>query len=114
MGKLYNLEYLEEISSGDKDFVVDMLKDFVNNTPVVLKEIETYIAANNWSQLYKTLHKFIPSFDFIGAENIHNDLRKLEDISKSQKNLDMINPLFNNIKLFCNNVITEIRTDFIL
>ena len=33
MGKFYNLEYLNEISGGDKDFVADMLNDLCINRP---------------------------------------------------------------------------------
>jgi hypothetical protein len=112
MGKLYNLDYLEEISAGDKDFIIDMLNDFVNNTPEVLLEIDTCIKSYDWPQLYKTVHKFIPTFEFVGAENIENDLRNLELYSKTQTNLDMISPLIVNIKVFCDKVIREIKNDF--
>lgn len=112
MEKLYNLEYLEEISAGDKDFIIDMLNDFVNNTPAVINEIESYIIVGNWAQLYSIIHKFIPSFEFIGAEKINNDLRNLEEIAKKQINPENALPLLQNIKLFCNNIIKEIKSDF--
>ncbi len=112
MGKLYNLQYLEEISSGDHEFIIDMLNDFVKNTPNVLGEIDNCLSTSNWSQLYKTVHKFMPSFDFVGAENIRDDLRKLEQFTKTQTNLELINPLLLNIKAFCDDIILEIKSDF--
>jgi HPt (histidine-containing phosphotransfer) domain-containing protein len=112
MGKLYNLEYLEEISSGDSGFIIDMLNDFVKNTPDILSEIDKHINAADWEQLYKSVHKFIPTFEFVGAEKIRNELRNLEQISKSQTNLESIDPLLKNIKSFCNNIILEIKSDF--
>jgi hypothetical protein len=112
MKKLYNLEYLEEISAGDKEFIADMLNDFVINTPVILSEIETYLASSDWAQMYKSVHKFIPTFDFVGAANISNDLRNLELYSHTETNLELKDPLILKIKGFCNKLIIEIKTDF--
>lgn len=112
MSKLYNLEYLEEISSGDKGFIVEMLDDFIKNTPKAVNEIEEQVNSSDWPQLYKTVHKFIPSFDFVGAASIRDDLRNLELYSKTQSNLEQIKPLVSNIKLFCNDIILEIKSDF--
>jgi hypothetical protein len=112
MSKLYNLEYLEEISSGDQAFVREMLCDFVKNTPDVLKEIDLYTESADWTHIYKTVHKFIPSFDFIGAELIRNDLRSIEHYAKTQENVEKIAPLMHNIKHFCSDVILELKTDF--
>jgi hypothetical protein len=112
MGKLYNLEYLQEISSGDKEFIKDMLNDFVMNTPGILAEIDSHINSSDWMELYKTLHKFIPTFDFVGAEIIRDDLRNIEHYSKTKTNLELIDPLIVNIKSYCKDVILEIKSDF--
>ena len=112
MGKLYNLKYLEEISAGDQEFILDMLNDFVKNTPGVLAEIDEHINASDWVQLYKTIHKFIPTLEFVGAADIRSDLRNLEHLSKTQTNLELINPLIFNIRSFCNDIILEIKSDF--
>jgi len=112
MGKLYDLKYLEEISEGDSVFIMDMLNDFVTNTPIVLEEIDACFDASDWVQMYKTLHKFIPTFDFVGAENISKDLRNLETYSHAQTNLELINPLLLKVKTFCKEIILEIKSDF--
>ena len=112
MEKLYDLEYLEEISGGDKDFIIDMLNDFVVCTPETLAEIDGHIQKADWAELYKTVHRFIPSFDFVGAENIRNNLRILESCAKTQTDIDKIPHLIVGIKSFCQNIITEIKTDF--
>jgi hypothetical protein len=112
MEKLYNLEYLEEISAGDRDFIIDMLNDFVINTPIVLGDIDRCLNVSDWAQMYKTLHKFIPTFDFVGAKNISKDLRNMEIYSRTQTNLELINPLLFKIKEYCNEIILEIKSDF--
>lgn len=111
MNKLYNLSYLEEISNGDNNFIKEMLNDFISNTPESIEEIEKLASFKEWDNLYKSVHKFIPSFDFIGAETIVNDLKNLEDYSKTKLNLEKIPNLISNIKDFCNKVIKEIKLD---
>jgi len=112
MNKLYNLIYLEEISGGDRNFIIEMLKDFVANTPYSIKEIEKLASSKEWDLLYKSVHKFIPSFDFIGAESIKNDLKNLEHYSKTQINLEKIPSLLFNIKDFSYKVIKEIKIEY--
>ena len=112
MTKLYNLEYLEEISAGDKEFIADMLHDFVTQTPVTLSDIETQINKAEWYELYKIIHKFIPSFEFVGAENIRAELRVVEQYAKTGTDVEKIAPIINNVKGFCFNVIDELKTDF--
>jgi HPt (histidine-containing phosphotransfer) domain-containing protein len=112
MDKLYNLDYLNEISSGDPVFIEDMLHDFVVTTPKTIAEIERLTEIEGWEQLYKIVHKFIPSLEFVGAVFIHNDLRNLEHYSKTKENTEQIPQLVSNIKVFCNQIVADIKTDF--
>jgi HPt (histidine-containing phosphotransfer) domain-containing protein len=112
MSKLYHLEYLEEISQGDKEFIADMLHDFVTNAPATIEEIEKHVRTSDWAELYKTVHKFIPSFEFVGAEEIKKALRDIESFSKSLQNTDQIPLLVTLVKSLCNDIVDEIRTDF--
>jgi HPt (histidine-containing phosphotransfer) domain-containing protein len=112
MGKLYNLDYLNEISSGDKDFILDMLKDFVEGSPYNMSEIERLANLHDWENLYKIVHKIIPSFEFVGAEFLNNDLKNLEHFSKTKENTEQIPQLIAKIKIFCNQLVTDIKTDF--
>jgi HPt (histidine-containing phosphotransfer) domain-containing protein len=112
MAKLYNLDYLNEISEGDKDFILDMLTEFVTNTPETITEIETQVVALQWGELYKTVHKFVSTFDFIGAKDAIIELRKLENFAKTSSNVDQIPNLVEKIKSLSTKVIFEIKTDF--
>lgn len=110
--KKYDLSYLNEISGGDKDFILDMITDFVNNTPTVLAEVAKNINSNDWQNLYKAVHKFIPSFEFVGAEKVREALVKIEDYSKTQTNLNEIPYFYEQVKEYCNEVIVELKQDY--
>ena len=112
MDKLYKLDYLKEISDGDNDFILDMLNDFIHNTPETLIEIDTYVSSLNWNELHKTVHKFVSTFDFIGATTVIEQLRKIESFAKNNTNVDQIPVLVSNIKDYSDKIIKEIKTDF--
>jgi HPt (histidine-containing phosphotransfer) domain-containing protein len=112
MSKLYNLEYLEEISAGDKEFIADMLNDFVTQTPQTLADIDVQIKQANWYELYKIIHKFIPTFEFVGAENVRTELRVVEQYAKTSTQVEKIAPIIEKLKVDCRNIIHELKTDF--
>lgn len=111
MAKLYNLEYLEEISGGDKDFIADMLNDFVTNAPLSMAEVESLVNQNNWAEVYAVVHRFIPTFEFVGAEEIRSKLRIIENSAKTQTGLEQVSNLVDEIKLSLSQLIESIKND---
>ncbi len=111
MKKLYNLEYLEEISGVDKAFIADMLQDFIQNSPVSMQEIETFVEKSNWQGVYATVHRFIPTFEFVGAEEIRSKLREIEAYSKAQSQVENIPVILNEIKGSLSELIESIKSD---
>ena len=108
----YNLSYLEEISAGDKDFIADMLHDFVINTPETILEIQSFIDSGNYEEIYKLVHRFIPSFDYVGSENIKDQLRQIESFAKNSQNINKISSIFDGIKTESSNLCNLIKQDF--
>jgi hypothetical protein len=97
MSLQYDLKYLDEISAGDKDFIIDMLHDFVVNTPETLKELKVYIDASNYDEIYKVVHRFIPTYEYVGAEKIKDNLREIEAFTKQNTNIDKICLLYYDV-----------------
>ena len=112
MKKLYNLDYLVEISGGDEAFIEDMLKDFIENAPLSMAELEDCVLAQNWSAAYEVAHRYIPTFEFVGAEAIRKELRNLETHVKLLVNLDTLPAIISNTKQELDKLIEEIKTDY--
>lgn len=111
MAKLYNLEYLEEISGGDKDFIADMLNDFVTNAPLSMDEVESCVNQKNWSEVYAIVHRFIPTFEFVGAEEIRSKLRTIESSAKNLTGLELAPSMVEEIKVLLSQLIDSIKND---
>ena len=111
-GKYYNLEYLEEISAGDKEFILDMLNEFISNAPNIIIEVEELAKNNKWYDLYTIFHRFIPAYDYIGASNIMSEVREIEAISKASCGVEKVPALLEKVKLYTHNAIEELSNDF--
>lgn len=108
----YNLEYLNEISGGDEEFINDMVVTFVNTTPQTLDEIKTLVQQKKWSDVYSVVHRFAPSLQFLGASEMENLVDEIENNARNQENTDKIHVSFIMVEEFCNKVIENLKKDF--
>lgn len=88
----YQLAYLEGISNGKREFIHKMLKLFVDNTPVLLEEIETAFKYRDTDALKKNLHKIKPALSNLmmtECKNLHAAMEtKLLDGAVIDKEFD--------------------------
>jgi HPt (histidine-containing phosphotransfer) domain-containing protein len=110
--KRYNLSYLNEISGGDKDFILDMIQTFVNNSPSEIADLEHYANSQEWDKLGEYSHKFAPGLQFIGIVSLRPVINQIEEFSFKRKNLDKIPELLLRLKTECLAVCEELRKDF--
>lgn len=76
--ELINLEFLYSFSDGDQKFVYEMLRLFVENVPIDLKEAETALQSNNLKVAYRHVHSIKSSAKFLGISSLKNLQTKLE------------------------------------
>jgi len=112
MSITYNLEYLNELASGDENFVYDMILEFINSTPESLKQMDSYIKEKKYSELYKIVHRIIPTYEYIGNEELINQLREIEKIAKYQENIENLKTIFNDINNKSHLLIDTLKNDF--
>ena len=110
--KMYDLEYLNEISGGDKEFINDMINTFVETTPITLAEIKQLADEGKWKELYSVVHRFAPSLQFLGALDMENLVNKVENDAMNQENTDEIPTHIIKIEHFCKRVINSLKEDF--
>lgn len=49
--KICNIEYLKSISKSEKKFVIEIIQQFLKQTPVAFTEINNCLFTSNWSRL---------------------------------------------------------------
>jgi PAS domain S-box-containing protein len=97
----YQLGYLEGISNGKREFIQKMLKLFVDNTPVLIEEMETAFKYRDVDVLKKNLHKIKPALSNLmmtECKKLHAALEaKLENGGVIDKEFDEYLLQFNAI-----------------
>jgi HPt (histidine-containing phosphotransfer) domain-containing protein len=109
---MYNLDYLKKISDNDQDFIKDIIKTFIENSVELLEAIESLPAKDEYDQLSRMVHKFIPSLNFIGAKTFQPDLNQLEiDLLKTPNTKEVANKL-QETTTNLNELVAVLRNDF--
>lgn len=110
--KKYSLEYLDSISNGDQEFVIDMIRTFVMNVPEELNKIQKFIEAENWIKAGEEAHKFASNLLFLNMESLKSIAVEIEEKGLSAKGTESIPGLYLQLKNGCFQAIDQLRIDF--
>ncbi len=108
---LINLEYLEQLSEGDKDFTVSMLSYFIDNTPGVIAEMKQFYKEKDFKALRNVAHKFKPQLTFMGIKSIFQDVENMEQYANTGTNTDAIPELIQRTEEVCMKALVEIKAE---
>lgn len=78
-----DLTLLNEIADGSDEFIVDTIDMFMQQTPVLLQEIETGIAANDLPTAGAAAHKLKATLGFFGMLNTQALIQQIESGCKT-------------------------------
>lgn len=89
------LEYLNQISGGDMDFISEMLKTYIEETEKELVFLKEAFKQKNRERVYFWAHKLKTSFHMLGMEELTAKTAQLELKSKSEEdNMDVTDESF--------------------
>ena len=112
MEKSYDLKQLEELSSGNSEFVLEIVKVFLSDVPKQLKNMKSSFNENDFNELTRIAHKLKPSIDLLGINSIAEDIRTIESYSKKGININQLSNVIVNIQTTLNKTIEELKADF--
>ncbi|MES2544572.1 MAG: CHASE3 domain-containing protein [Bacteroidota bacterium] len=109
---LIDLDYLEEFTNGDVNFINEMINMFLKGTPLALNKIVELSKNNELDKLKNEIHKLKSSLGLMGivtgtesAELIEKEI----DANPSDKNWETE---LNNLNKIIENAIIELQTKF--
>ncbi len=108
--KLYSLDQLESLASGDTAFVNKMVDMFIQMAPESVDRMVTALAENDLEDLGAAAHKVKPSIDMMGIVSLKQKIRNLEQWGKNRTNMDMISPLLDDVINTLNDVVQQLKT----
>jgi len=109
--KIYNLDYLKEISGGDEDFFNHIIEEFIETTPMTMNEINRLTENHQWHELYQTVHKFASSISLLGMDGIISLIDEIEKKSKFKKQTDSIQLAVNELNKELNMALPQLKEE---
>lgn len=109
--KYYDLNYLEEVSDGDKEFSATLISYFVENTPNVLTSLKNETQNQNWEQVKQIAHKFKTQVTYMGIFQISEVVEQVEQNAHKRENLEQIWPWVQNIEKICLLAIEQLKDE---
>lgn len=107
----YNLNMLEEMTGGDRDFMTEMAKAFVDEITDDIRAMNEAIDYENAALTYQIAHKMKPNLQMFGLQ-LTLEIEQLEAWSKSTRTKAEILPSAKKITDKVSKAISELQSDF--
>jgi hypothetical protein len=111
--KLYDFEYLDELSDDDNEFKATMISYFIENAPIIIAEIKAHHNNKEWRELREIAHKFKPQIGFMGINIIEGDVEIIEQSSAKKTNLEEIGSLIDKVEGICKIAIEQLKEELL-
>jgi HPt (histidine-containing phosphotransfer) domain-containing protein len=107
----YDLYALEDMSSGDKEFMKTVVAAFLEEIPPDLASMQMAIENDNHKMAYQFAHKMKPNLEMFGIDLIR-EISTMERWAESKKPTAAIQPQLATITAMINDAIIEMRKDW--
>jgi HPt (histidine-containing phosphotransfer) domain-containing protein len=96
--KYVDLKYLNEISGGKRDLLLEMIQIFNSEVPGYIKLMNNFYEGRNWEALARLSHKAKASASIMGMKQLSSDLKDLELLAHEQKDTGLYPSILKSIE----------------
>ncbi|MCU0422898.1 MAG: Hpt domain-containing protein [Bacteroidia bacterium] len=86
-GTYYNLNYLAQIAGGDKGFVMELTKTFIDQTPELVKQLHVSVLENDYNSANYLAHRLKSSCEMLGMAFAASICLKIELAALNKRDL---------------------------
>jgi HPt (histidine-containing phosphotransfer) domain-containing protein len=108
----FDLTFLNKISGGDQEFILDMINTFKELAPDFMDKSRHYLENKNYHALSKEAHKFLPGVSFLGIKHLEHDIELIEEYAKKNENLDCLEGLVESSIKKIHEIIAIFNSEF--
>lgn len=112
--KLYDLRQVEEIASGNQDFILSLVNIFLETIPVNCSEMVEASQTAQWDKVSKLAHKVKSTIDTMEIVSIRTDIRTIEHDAKKELNPENIKKLVIKVNEVIQNTSLQLKKEFSL
>ncbi|TRX35688.1 CHASE3 domain-containing protein [Flavobacterium restrictum] len=110
--KCTNLSYLRQRTKSNPKLMSEMITIYLVQTPLLIESMKQSFKDQDWQLLHAAVHKMIPSFSIMGiSTKFENSAKKIQEIAKTQQELEVIEALVATIESICLQACTELQIE---
>jgi len=109
--KLFDLTNLNEMLGGDQKAIFQMVKIFLQATPESLNELNKCYQKNDLDGVSRLAHKLKSSVDIFCVNDIKQDIRRLENNTRDNINIDEVPTLVEKLNSILNETIEQVKAE---
>jgi len=106
---LIDLSYLEEISDGSDELILDLAEMFFEQIPEYQELLEKHFQDQDYYKLGKLAHKAKSAILMVGLKELAGELKKLEENAKEGKNIGEYQEIIAKFVRESNIAVKELR-----
>ena len=110
--KLYNMEELNALSGGDKDYLTKLVELFIRQTDNSLRQMKTALAVRDLKTVFEVSHQMKPAIDGFKIECLKLEVREIEKDAKEGKYSVKLENLVSYADEILNSVIADLKKEF--
>ncbi|WP_256004819.1 Hpt domain-containing protein [Pedobacter deserti] len=95
-----DLSYLREMAGDSPEFIIEMIDLFKQQTPAYIEELQSAVAAKDWSRVAASAHKIKPTFTYVGRADAKTYMQWIETSAKEGSDLDRLPAAIQEISAF--------------
>lgn len=109
--KLFDLTNLNEMLGGDQKAIFQMVKIFLQATPESLSELNKCYQKNDLDGVSRLAHKLKSSVDIFCVTDIKQDIRRLENNTRDNINIDEVPTLVEKLNNILDETIEQVKEE---
>jgi HPt (histidine-containing phosphotransfer) domain-containing protein len=109
--KLFDLTNLNEMLGGDQKAIFQMVKIFLQATPESMAELNKSFQKEDYDGVSKMAHKLKSSVDIFCIHEIKQDIRRLENNTRDEINIDEVPELVQKINTVLQLAIEQVKDE---
>lgn len=94
----FSLKSLEDVSSGDKEFLRIMITTLIQTTNEGLSGLKRSLSVNDWKSMSEYAHKICSPCLHVEAMEVYKLLKQIENNCRNQENLGHVGELVDKLE----------------
>jgi len=108
---IIDLDYLREISKGNTEFEMAMIRQFIVQVPEEIQALKSAIEQHDFQHITAIAHGLKSSVSFMGLSvKLEPVLRQIEEHASTTKNIAAVQQHFEQLQQDCQEAVAEVRS----